>query len=70
MPALHDSVTYCRPCDLYVAMIEISHCFECGDPICPACALATDNPNAQTCSPKCRAIANAQIRKQDFPEAA
>jgi hypothetical protein len=70
MPALHDSVTYCEPCDWYIAVIEVWSCFECDKPICPGCAIATSDPDASVCTFACLHAYHKRIREQDSPEAA
>ncbi len=63
MPALHSSVTYCDRCDHIVAVIEIEPCAQCNEPICPACALPTNDKDLRVCSHRCQALVNRDIQE-------
>lgn len=76
MPKLHESVTYRRTCDRYVAILEVSSCEECGAPICPDCTKPTKDPHLGVCSYACAAKLNQGLKEEAaltppiYPEAA
>lgn len=60
---IHESVTYCRKCDHYVAEIETQPCDECGSTICPGCAKPTKDPDLNACSHVCAAAINKRMKE-------
>jgi hypothetical protein len=65
MPNLHESVVYCKTCDHYVAVIEVSPCAECGKPICPGCAKPTKDPDLSVCSSyPCGTALHRRLKKE------
>jgi len=72
MPALHESVTLCRKCDHYVAVLETMPCEVCRAPICPGCQKSTSDSDVYVCSERCCARFELDQRqaRQELDQAA
>lgn len=50
---IHDSVSYCKHCDLYVAADHMDRCEHCTAWYCPGCMVPTSDPDLFCCSERC-----------------